>query len=174
LIPIFHADFLYFTSKSVECSCYLPLLSQTVLDFLDSLLALEPDSGRTTLYTLRQHATTNTPAALVKALDKRALLQGSNLAKPQNLAKSTLSNRATELKQAPKVRFAHSTTHFTSIRLRFCWDLRSGVLTTSQSAHCANFSAAYRIGAGVSRHNALILWVFLPSLTFFGRKIGFR
>jgi hypothetical protein len=52
-----------------------PLLSQPVMDFLDSLLALEPDSGRTTLYTLRQHATTNTPAALVKALDKRALLQ---------------------------------------------------------------------------------------------------
>ena len=52
-----------------------PLLSQTVMDFLDSLLALEPDSGRTTLYTLRQHATTNTPAALVRALDKRALLQ---------------------------------------------------------------------------------------------------
>src|SRR5262249_25068248 len=52
-----------------------PILSQTVRDFLDSLLALEPDSGRTTLYTLRQHATTNTPAALVKALDKRALLQ---------------------------------------------------------------------------------------------------
>ena len=48
-----------------------PLLSQPVMDFLDSLLALEPDSGRTTLYTLRQHATTNTPAALVKALDKR-------------------------------------------------------------------------------------------------------
>jgi hypothetical protein len=52
-----------------------PLLSQTVMDFLDSLLALEPDSGRTTLYTLRQHATTNTPAALVRALDTRALLQ---------------------------------------------------------------------------------------------------
>src|SRR4029453_3497907 len=49
-----------------------PLLSQTVMDFLDSLLALEPDSGQTTLYTLRQHATTNTPAALVRALDKRA------------------------------------------------------------------------------------------------------
>jgi hypothetical protein len=52
-----------------------PLLSQTVMDCLESLLAPEPDSGRTTLYTLRQHATTNTPAALVKALDKLSLLR---------------------------------------------------------------------------------------------------
>ena len=52
-----------------------PLLSQTVMDCLDSLVAPESDSGRTTLYTLRQHATTNTPAALVKALDKLSLLR---------------------------------------------------------------------------------------------------
>ena len=52
-----------------------PLLSQPVIDCLDSLLAPEPDSGRTTLYTLRQHATTNTPAALVKALDTLSLLR---------------------------------------------------------------------------------------------------
>ena len=52
-----------------------PLLSPAVMDRLDSLLASEPDSGRTTLYALRQHATTNTPAALVKALETLSLLR---------------------------------------------------------------------------------------------------
>jgi len=40
--------------------------------------------------------------------------------------------------------------------------------------HCANVPVAYRIGASVGKYNALILWVFLSYLTFYGRNIGLR
>jgi len=48
------------------------------------------------------------------------------------------------------------------------------MLKTSLPVHCANLPAAYRIGAGGSSHNELILWALLSSLTVCGRKIGLR
>ena len=62
------------------------------------------------------------------------------------------------------------TTYFASVLPRFCRDGRLQALKTSLPVHCANLPAAYWIGAGVSKHNELIL----PSLTYFGRKIGLR
>ena len=66
------------------------------------------------------------------------------------------------------------TTYFASVLPPFCRDGRLQALKTSLPVHCANLPAAYSIGAGVSKHNELILWAFLPSLTFFGQKIGLR
>jgi hypothetical protein len=54
-----------------------PLLSQTVMDFLD-LLALEPTQVEQPC-TRRQHATTNTPAALVKASINALLRNGTSI-----------------------------------------------------------------------------------------------
>ncbi len=51
------------------------LLTPERLTLLDSLLVAESETGSTPLYRLRQHADTNTPAALVEALDKFRLLQ---------------------------------------------------------------------------------------------------
>ena len=48
------------------------------------------------------------------------LIIGPNLAKLQNVAKETLSDLSAGLQHAPAVRFAHSTTYFASIPLRFC------------------------------------------------------
>ncbi len=53
-------------------------------------------------------------------------LEGPNLAKPQNLAKQTLSDPSTRLKYTSKVRFAHSTTHYAVIPPRFCCGLGLG------------------------------------------------
>lgn len=52
-----------------------PLLTPDRLTLLDQLLVPEPDTGRTPLYRLRQHALANTPAALLDALEKFTLLQ---------------------------------------------------------------------------------------------------
>jgi hypothetical protein len=74
------------------------------------------------------------------------------------------------LKRVPKIRFSHLTTHFDLIPRTFAAVYASGMLKTSLPVHCANLPAAYWIGAGVSKHNELILL----SLTYFGRKIGLR
>lgn len=52
-----------------------PLLTRDRMMLLDRLLVPEPDAGRTPLYWLRQHATSNTPSALLDALSKISLLQ---------------------------------------------------------------------------------------------------
>ncbi len=52
-----------------------PLLTLERRALLDQLLTPEPDKARTPLYWLRQQATSNTPAALVNALEKCTLLQ---------------------------------------------------------------------------------------------------
>ena len=45
---------------------------------------------------------------------------GPNLAKPQHVAKETLSDLSMGVKRAPQVRFSHATTHFALIPPRFC------------------------------------------------------
>lgn len=52
-----------------------PLLTPDRITLLDQLLIPDSDKGRTPLSWLRQHAMTNTPAALLDALDKFTLLQ---------------------------------------------------------------------------------------------------
>jgi hypothetical protein len=52
-----------------------PLLTPERIALLDQLLIPEQDKGRTQLYRLRQHAVSNTPAALLDALEKFTLLQ---------------------------------------------------------------------------------------------------
>jgi TnpA family transposase len=52
-----------------------PLLTPERIALLDQLLIPEQDKGRTQLYRLRQHAMSNTPAALLDALEKFTLLQ---------------------------------------------------------------------------------------------------
>ena len=52
-----------------------PLLTPERIALLDQLLIPEQDTGRTQLYRLRQHAMSNTPAALLDALEKFTLLQ---------------------------------------------------------------------------------------------------
>jgi hypothetical protein len=66
------------------------------------------------------------------------------------------------------------TTYFASVVPRFCRDGRLQARKASLPVPWAHVPAAYGIGAGVSKHNTLMLWVFLPSLTFFGQKIGLR
>jgi uncharacterized protein DUF4158 len=52
-----------------------PLLTPNCMAVLDRLLVPEEETGKTPLYLLRQHATSNTPPALLEALDKLTLLQ---------------------------------------------------------------------------------------------------
>jgi hypothetical protein len=78
------------------------------------------------------------------------------------------------LKRVPKVRFSHVTTHFALIPPHFCCGLRVRYAQNFAPCPLCELSGAYRIGACVNKHNELILWTFLPSLTFFGRKIGLR
>ena len=52
-----------------------PLLTSDCMALLDRLLVPEQETGKTPLYPLRQHATSNTPPALLDALDKLTLLQ---------------------------------------------------------------------------------------------------
>jgi TnpA family transposase len=52
-----------------------PLLTPHRMTVLDGLLAPAEDSGKTPLYWLRQYATSNTPPALLNALDKLTLLE---------------------------------------------------------------------------------------------------
>ena len=51
-----------------------PLLTPDCMAVLDRLLVPEQETGKTPLYPLRQHATSNTPPALLEALDKLTLL----------------------------------------------------------------------------------------------------
>jgi hypothetical protein len=51
-----------------------PLLTPDCMAVLDRLLVPEQEAGKTPLYPLRQHATSNTPPALLDALDKLTLL----------------------------------------------------------------------------------------------------
>ena len=102
-----------------------------------------------------------------------ASLVGPNLAKLQIVANETQrapqqSCACTKSSLFPYDHVLHS------VLPHFCRDGRLQALKTSLPVHCANLPAAYSIGTGVSKHNELILWAFLPSLTFFGQKIGLR
>jgi hypothetical protein len=52
-----------------------PLSTPNRMTLLDGVLAPAQDSGKTPLYWLRQYATSNTPPALLNALDKLTLLE---------------------------------------------------------------------------------------------------
>lgn len=83
-----------------------PLLSQTGMDCRARFLAPAPDSGRTTLYTLQQHATPHTPAALVHALATLSLLRQGDI--DQGDLTRLTPNRQTVLARLGRKATAHA------------------------------------------------------------------